>query len=160
LTTVGRTTGATGSVLRSTVLLRSGAASLRWQKGTIRDLRNFGITRVTWQHWLRLLGGYLAYLIQLVCFIVIADSLLAHQRYNLAWGIGVLAVTVINRLRTSRRAGWKGLAVALLTVLELGYNIFVWYDQAQHDGIYHQDWRLEDNPAALAAFRSAVKKYG
>lgn len=37
---------------------------------------------------------------------------------------------------------------------------FVWFDQAQHDGIYHQDWRLEDNPAALAAFRSALKKYG
>ncbi|WP_300607237.1 glycoside hydrolase family 26 protein [Trebonia sp.] len=36
---------------------------------------------------------------------------------------------------------------------------FVWFDQAQHDGIYHQDWRLEDNPTALAAFRAAVKKY-
>ncbi|HEY6788365.1 MAG TPA: glycosyltransferase family 2 protein [Trebonia sp.] len=98
---------------------------LRWQKGTIRDLRNFGITRVTWRHWLRLLGGYLSYLIQLVCFIVIADSLLGHQRYNLAWGIGVLAVTVINKVWTCRRASWKGPAVALLTVLELGYNIFL-----------------------------------
>jgi hypothetical protein len=36
---------------------------------------------------------------------------------------------------------------------------FVWFDQAQHDGIYHQDWRLEDDPAALAEFRAAVKKY-
>lgn len=36
---------------------------------------------------------------------------------------------------------------------------FVWFDQAQHDGPYHQDWRLEDAPAALAAFRAAVKKY-
>ena len=31
----------------------------------------------------------------------------------------------------------------------------VWFDQAQHQGIYHQDWRLEDNPAILAAFRRA-----
>lgn len=36
---------------------------------------------------------------------------------------------------------------------------FVWFDEAQHDGPYHQDWRLEDSSAALAAFRSAVKKY-
>jgi glycosyl hydrolase family 26 len=36
---------------------------------------------------------------------------------------------------------------------------FVWFDQAQHDGIYHQDWRLEDDPAALAEFRTAMKKY-
>jgi len=32
----------------------------------------------------------------------------------------------------------------------------VWFDQAQHDGIYHQDWRLEDNPVMLAAFRRAT----
>jgi hypothetical protein len=29
----------------------------------------------------------------------------------------------------------------------------VWFDIAQNDGIYHQDWRIEDNPAAVAAFR-------
>ena len=33
---------------------------------------------------------------------------------------------------------------------------FVWFDQAQNDGIYHQNWRLEDNPGMLAAFRKAV----
>ena len=29
----------------------------------------------------------------------------------------------------------------------------VWFDIAQYDGIYHQDWRLENSPAAEAAFR-------
>lgn len=29
----------------------------------------------------------------------------------------------------------------------------VWFDQAQHAGIHHQDWRLEGHPAAIAAFR-------
>jgi hypothetical protein len=33
----------------------------------------------------------------------------------------------------------------------------VWFDQAQDDGLYHQDWRLEDSPARLAAFRNAGK---
>ena len=28
----------------------------------------------------------------------------------------------------------------------------VWFDIAQDDGIYHQDWHIEDNPAAEAAF--------
>jgi mannan endo-1,4-beta-mannosidase len=32
----------------------------------------------------------------------------------------------------------------------------VWFDQAQHDGIYHQDWRLEDSPSSLAAVRKAM----
>lgn len=35
----------------------------------------------------------------------------------------------------------------------------VWFDQSQHQPPYHQDWRLEDDPAALAAFRSAVSSY-
>jgi mannan endo-1,4-beta-mannosidase len=29
----------------------------------------------------------------------------------------------------------------------------VWFDIAQNAGLYHQDWRIEDNPAAVAAFR-------
>jgi len=33
----------------------------------------------------------------------------------------------------------------------------VWFDVAQHQGIYHQDWRLEDNPRAAAAFGREVK---
>ena len=36
---------------------------------------------------------------------------------------------------------------------------FIWFDQTQNGGIYHQDWRLEDDPAALAAFRTAVREY-
>jgi mannan endo-1,4-beta-mannosidase len=32
----------------------------------------------------------------------------------------------------------------------------VWFDKVQHGGILHQDWRIEDNPAAEAAFRLNV----
>ena len=32
----------------------------------------------------------------------------------------------------------------------------VWFDKAQHHGIYHQDWRIEDNTAAEEAFRLGV----
>jgi hypothetical protein len=32
----------------------------------------------------------------------------------------------------------------------------VWFDQKQHQGIYHQDWRIEDNHAAEAAFRLGI----
>jgi hypothetical protein len=35
----------------------------------------------------------------------------------------------------------------------------VWFDEAQHAGLYHQDWRLEDDPSALAAFTAAVATY-
>ena len=29
----------------------------------------------------------------------------------------------------------------------------VWFDIAQHNGLYHQDWRIENSPSAEAAFR-------
>jgi mannan endo-1,4-beta-mannosidase len=32
----------------------------------------------------------------------------------------------------------------------------VWFDKSQHDGKFHQDWRIEDNPAAAAVFRLNV----
>jgi mannan endo-1,4-beta-mannosidase len=35
----------------------------------------------------------------------------------------------------------------------------VWYDEAQSNGVYHQDWRLEDDPIALAAFTTAAAKF-
>jgi len=38
-------------------------------------------------------------------------------------------------------------------------GLLVWFDEAQHDGHYHQDWRLEDDPAALAAYRAAAKEH-
>lgn len=36
---------------------------------------------------------------------------------------------------------------------------FVWFDETQHAGLYHQDWRLEGHPAALRAFRRALERY-
>ena len=33
----------------------------------------------------------------------------------------------------------------------------VWFDISQDNGIYHQDWRIEDSPAAEAAFRRGVR---
>jgi mannan endo-1,4-beta-mannosidase len=35
----------------------------------------------------------------------------------------------------------------------------VWFDVKQNKGIYHQDWRLEDDPPASTAFRSAARKF-
>jgi hypothetical protein len=32
----------------------------------------------------------------------------------------------------------------------------VWFDITQHNGLYHQDWRIESSPAAEAAFRHGV----
>jgi mannan endo-1,4-beta-mannosidase len=35
----------------------------------------------------------------------------------------------------------------------------VWFDIAQHNGIYHQDWRIENSPGAEQSFRLAAQEY-
>jgi mannan endo-1,4-beta-mannosidase len=57
-------------------------------------------------------------------------------------------------------AGVNKIADLFRGVLDNRLVGLVWFDQAQHEGIYHQDWRLEDNPAMLAAFRRAAKIFG
>jgi hypothetical protein len=39
---------------------------------------------------------------------------------------------------------------------EYGTLGFVWFDITQHQGTYHQDWHIEDNPAAVGALRRAA----
>jgi len=34
----------------------------------------------------------------------------------------------------------------------------VWFDKVQHNGIYHQDWRIENDPQADAAFRLGLSE--
>ena len=35
----------------------------------------------------------------------------------------------------------------------------VWFDITQDQGLYHQDWRVEDSPAAERSFRAAARRY-
>jgi len=44
----------------------------------------------------------------------------------------------------------RGLFAGMRQYQTLG---LVWFDIAQHQGIYHQDWRIEDSRAAARAFR-------
>jgi mannan endo-1,4-beta-mannosidase len=36
---------------------------------------------------------------------------------------------------------------------------FIWFDQDESGSVYKQDWRIEDNPAAITAFRAGVASY-
>jgi cellulose synthase (UDP-forming) len=50
----------------------------------------------------------------------------------------------------------KGLLAGVKADHMLG---FVWFNVAQHDGIYHQDWHLQDDPAAVAEFKIVLAHY-
>jgi hypothetical protein len=66
----------------------------------------------------------------------------------------LLAETAVGP-RAGQRAGIDDLFAGMRTYRTLG---LVWFDNAQHDGIYHQDWRIEDSAAAGRAFRLAARR--
>jgi hypothetical protein len=55
---------------------------------------------------------------------------------------------------TGQAAGIPNLFAGIRKYHLLG---LVWFDVTQHAGIYHQDWRLEGHPKAIAAFREGVQ---
>jgi hypothetical protein len=52
--------------------------------------------------------------------------------------------------RAGQSAKIGGLFAGMRQYQTLG---FVWFDIAQDDGVYHQDWRIENSPSAESAFR-------
>jgi len=54
----------------------------------------------------------------------------------------------------------RGIGNLIAAVHRYRLTGLVWFDQAQHSGIYHQDWRLADSAAALAKFRRAAAGFG
>lgn len=69
------------------------------------------------------------------------------------------APIVITETAAAPAAG-KQRAIARLTagITRLHLAGFFWFDIAQRGDVMHQDWRIEDSAAALAAYRGAVSR--
>jgi hypothetical protein len=102
---------------------------LRWQTGTLTALRSYGMTGVTWTNWVRQIFFYLRYFAQVACWVVIGGSLYRHPSlYMPSWVIVMLTLIYAERVITVRKAGRKGMLLAMLLFPEWAYGMF--------DGLY------------------------
>ena len=102
---------------------------LRWQSGTLTALRVYGITRATWSNWARQVFFYLRYGAQVACWVILGWSLAAHPGLDMPpWVAAMLAIVYVERLTTVRKAGPKGVLLAILLFPEWIYGMF--------DGLY------------------------
>lgn len=102
---------------------------LRWQSGTLTALRQYGMTPVTWTNWVRQAFFYVRYCSQLACLAIITWSLLTHPGWTMPpWVLALLAAIYLERVITARRAGPRGVLLAVLLVPEWCYGMF--------DGLY------------------------
>lgn len=109
---------------------------LRWKRGAVENLIQYGLTRVTLEHWARQLVTMLGivvtflYLSTLFWAIAVQHSL---QLYPV-W-IAVTVIFVVERAVSVRRRGWRMSLLATLLVIEMPFDLFL---QAVHLKAYWQ----------------------
>ncbi|GAB2607698.1 hypothetical protein GCM10027168_45660 [Streptomyces capparidis] len=98
---------------------------LRWQRGALENLRDYGWTRVTAPYFLKqiLMGlGALFFLTYLV-FLTLMLTVVGWPGLSLFW-TAVGALFVVEKVVTVRRGGRRAVAVALLMIPEMLYDLF------------------------------------
>ena len=98
---------------------------MRWQRGALENLGRYGCTRITFRYWLQQVGmavGVLA--MQLYLFVLITTMAFGHMQVRPFW-VGVGVVFLLERLVTVWSAGRRGRLLALTTVIELAYDLFL-----------------------------------
>ncbi|MER5602890.1 glycosyltransferase family 2 protein [Streptomyces sp. NPDC002265] len=110
---------------------------LRWQRGALENLRDYGWTRVTARYFVQqfLMGfGALSFLVYLT-FMTMSTAIYGLPGLSPFWtSIGL--VFVVEKTVSVRRAGPKALLVALLMVPEMLYDLF------QHAVYFSSLWGL------------------
>jgi cellulose synthase/poly-beta-1,6-N-acetylglucosamine synthase-like glycosyltransferase len=103
---------------------------LRWKRGAIENLRDYGFTRVTLNYWGRQLFTLLGILVTLAYVVSLAFSLTTDQTIHLhpLW-LAVTGIFVAERVVTVRSRGPLQMALAGLLFVEMTFDVFL---QAVH----------------------------
>jgi cellulose synthase/poly-beta-1,6-N-acetylglucosamine synthase-like glycosyltransferase len=97
---------------------------LRWQAGTLQELRRYGFGRVTASDWLRQLAIYAGFVATITCWTLMIWGFAHSGTLSLAWTLGVLWVFMIERIWTVRRGGAVSMLLTAVVLPELGYDVF------------------------------------
>ena len=99
---------------------------LRWKRGAVENLIQYGLTRVTLEHWARqfvtILGVIVTvlYLSTLFWAVAVQHSL----QFYPVW-IAVTAIFVAERAVSVRRRGWRMSLLATTLVVEMPFDLFL-----------------------------------
>ena len=99
---------------------------LRWRKGFVDNLRSFGITKHTWEYWLRQAFAAMGicvtalYLTTLAFVLLFVQSLAVHPIF-----LAMTGVFVLERVLTVRKRGFLTTVAASVMIIELVYEVFL-----------------------------------
>ncbi len=114
---------------------------LRWQRGTLTDLRTYGLSVVTVGYWLKQIFIYLAIAATIGTWIIMCLSFRQDLAVNIPWSIAVGSLTLLERLITVRKAGIWGILLALVLIPEFCYDLFKlsFFLRALYDNMRRRD---------------------
>ena len=99
---------------------------LRWHRGALENIGAYGPTRATAMYWGQQLAlaygvvAFQAYLVLMTITLLAADSI----RWSPFW-VTIGMIFVVERVVTVWRVGWKGRAIAVTMLPELGYALYL-----------------------------------
>lgn len=99
---------------------------LRWKRGAVENLFDYGLTRVTWRYWGRQLLSLVGVAVTVAYLGAIAWSLLITGSLTLypMW-LAVSAIFVTERVVTVRARGWPQMALASVLFIEMAFDVFL-----------------------------------
>lgn len=99
---------------------------LRWKRGAIENLRDYGLTRITAPYWVRQLVTLAGVVVTGIYLVSMAWSLGIDQRVTLhpLW-LCVTAVFALERIVTVRSRGPVQMALAGVLLVEMGFDVFL-----------------------------------
>ncbi|WP_432095542.1 glycosyltransferase family 2 protein [Streptomyces sp. bgisy100] len=98
---------------------------MRWQRGALENLRQYGLNRVTARYWLQQIGmGVGAVALSLYLLLMVITAVMGGWAVEPLW-IAVGLIFLVERVTTVWRGGGRARALASPLVIELAYDLFV-----------------------------------
>jgi cellulose synthase/poly-beta-1,6-N-acetylglucosamine synthase-like glycosyltransferase len=103
---------------------------LRWKRGALENLFDYGLTRHTFKYWVRQLLSAIgllvtcAYLSTLIATLALTGSVHLHPMW-----LAITGIFIVEQVVTVRAQGWKMMALASVLIVEMPYDLFL---QATH----------------------------
>jgi cellulose synthase/poly-beta-1,6-N-acetylglucosamine synthase-like glycosyltransferase len=99
---------------------------VRWKRGALENLFDYGLTRITARYWARQLLTHVGVLVTAVYLCTIAATLALHGAIHLQpFWLGITVIFVIERVLTVNKRGWLQMALASVLVIEMAFDIFL-----------------------------------
>jgi poly-beta-1,6-N-acetyl-D-glucosamine synthase len=115
---------------------------VRWKRGALENLFDYGLTRITARYWGRQFLTNVGVLVTAVYLmtIVVALAMNGAVHLNPFW-LAVTVVFVVERVVTVNKRGWMQMLLASVLVVEMAFDIFLQAAQvkALWDAIAHTD---------------------